>query len=80
MKPCPKCGEPEGMVNCPKCREEDVALEVNSLLDWRIYKLCGRIMVGSGPDTYDPICELPEGHTGACKSTSAIDQHKLIRE
>lgn len=40
-------------------------------------KMCGRIMVGSGSDTYDPICELPEGHKRACRSRAAIDQHRL---
>lgn len=39
---------------------------------------CGRIMVGSGTDTYDPICELPEAHSGPCKSTAAIDQNRLV--
>lgn len=38
---------------------------------------CGRIMVGSGTDTYDPLCVLPEGHGGQCKSPDAIDQHRL---
>jgi hypothetical protein len=38
---------------------------------------CGRIMVGSGTDTYDPVCELPEGHRGSCKSSAATDQHRL---
>lgn len=38
---------------------------------------CGRIMVGSGNDTYDPICELHAGHDGFCKSTAATDQHRL---
>jgi hypothetical protein len=38
---------------------------------------CGRMMVGSGGDTYDPICELPTGHDGRCRSSSAIDQHRL---
>lgn len=38
---------------------------------------CGRIMVGSGTDTYDPICELVEGHVGPCKSTAARDQHRI---
>lgn len=41
---------------------------------------CGRLMLGSGSDTYDPCCELPDGHTGACKSTGAIDQHRLSPE
>lgn len=36
---------------------------------------CGNLMVGSGPDTYDPVCELLKGHYGPCKSTGAIDQH-----
>lgn len=38
---------------------------------------CGRIMVGSGTDTYDPSCDLAAGHVGPCKSFAAIDQHKL---
>lgn len=38
---------------------------------------CGQIMVGSGTDTYDPVCELPEGHRGPCKSSAAVDQHRL---
>jgi hypothetical protein len=38
---------------------------------------CDRIMVGSGSDTYDPTCDLPAGHVGVCKSTAAIDQHRL---
>lgn len=38
---------------------------------------CGSVMVGSGTDTYDPICELPAGHSGPCKSTAAVDQHRL---
>jgi len=43
-------------------------------------KKCGRLMVGSGTDTYDPTCELPAGHDGACRSTAAIDQHRLSPE
>jgi hypothetical protein len=31
---------------------------------------CGRLMVGSGPDTYDPVCELPIGHEPPCKSST----------
>lgn len=38
---------------------------------------CKRLMVGSGTDTYDPICDLPEGHRGPCHSSDAIDQYKL---
>jgi hypothetical protein len=40
---------------------------------------CERIMVGSGTDTYDAICELRAGHTGPCKSTAARDQHHIER-
>ena len=40
-------------------------------------KQCGRVMVGSGTDTYDPICQLPAGHGGECKSTAATDQHRI---
>lgn len=40
-------------------------------------QICGRVMVGSGTDTYDPSCELSAGHSGSCKSSSATDQHKL---
>ena len=46
-------------------------------LPWGIEEWCGRVMVGSGTDTYDPICQLPKGHDGSCKSTAAIDQHRL---
>jgi hypothetical protein len=38
---------------------------------------CGRIMVGSGTDAYDPTCDLPEGHKGVCKSVGATDQHHI---
>lgn len=39
---------------------------------------CGRVMVGLGGDTFDPVCELPGGHEGVCKSTDAVDAaHKL---
>ncbi len=38
---------------------------------------CGQVMVGSGPDTYDPVCELLAGHAGWCMSTAAIGQHRL---
>ena len=41
---------------------------------------CGSLMVGSGTDTYDPVCELPEGHKGPCKSTAAVDQHRLCEQ
>lgn len=41
---------------------------------------CGKIMVGSGDDTYDPICELPAGHDPPCMSSAAIDQHKLAEK
>jgi hypothetical protein len=39
---------------------------------------CGRPMVGSGTDTYDPTCDLIAGHSGPCRSRSAIDQHRLV--
>ncbi len=38
---------------------------------------CGRTMIGSGDDTYDPVCELRDGHDGPCRSTAALDQHRL---
>lgn len=38
---------------------------------------CARTLVGSGGDTYDPVCELPSGHAGPCRSSSAIDQHRI---
>lgn len=42
---------------------------------------CGRPMVGHGTDTYDPACDLEEGHDGVCKSYDAIDRHhRLLRE
>jgi hypothetical protein len=33
---------------------------------------CGKIMVGCGEDSYDPLCTLQKGHAGVCLSTSAI--------
>jgi hypothetical protein len=36
--------------------------------------------LGSGGDTYDPLCELLTGHLGPCKSTAAIDQFKIDQE
>lgn len=45
---------------------------------WKVLDTrCGRVMVGSGTDTYDPTCDLIAGHSGACKSRDAIDQHRL---
>jgi hypothetical protein len=38
---------------------------------------CARTMIGSGGDTYDPVCELPGAHGGSCRSSSAIDQHRI---
>lgn len=39
---------------------------------------CGRIMIGSGGDSWDPTCDLPDpNHMGACYSFSATDQHRL---
>ncbi len=38
---------------------------------------CGRTMIGSGDDTYDPVCELRDDHEGPCRSSAAIDQHRL---
>lgn len=29
--------------------------------------ICGRLLVGQGDDTYDPLCVLKPGHDGACK-------------
>ena len=30
------------------------------------YQPCNRLLVGRGTDTYDPLCALPEGHSGRC--------------
>ncbi len=38
---------------------------------------CGAMMIGSGTDTYDPLCELPRLHRPPCRSTAAIDQHRI---
>jgi hypothetical protein len=38
---------------------------------------CAGSMIGSGGDTYDPVCELPARHEGPCRSSSAIDQHRI---
>lgn len=66
MKPCPKCGEPKSLINCEKCREEANALEVNSLLDWRIYKEdkrscseCGDLLVQNERTICENCCRDP---------------------
>lgn len=28
--------------------------------------ICGRLLVGRGSDTWDPLCALPKGHGGRC--------------
>lgn len=33
--------------------------------------LCGRVLVGQGDDTYDPLCVLPAGHSGSCRPQQA---------
>lgn len=38
---------------------------------------CGRIMIGSGEDSWDPTCDLFDGHDGPCKSLSARDQNRV---
>lgn len=50
MKKCPKCGEPKGLIKCEKCHEEAVALEVNSLLDWRPFTTTNNKMWIGGLD------------------------------
>jgi hypothetical protein len=40
-------------------------------------RLCERLMIGSGSDSYDPICDLPDRHDGGCRSTAAKDQNWL---
>lgn len=49
-------------------------------LRWHVAKwpVCGSIMLGSGGDSWDPTCELPSGHKGTCKSSSATDQNRLV--
>lgn len=33
----------------------------------REHKLCGRLLVGQGDDTYDPVCSFPFNHEGVCR-------------
>lgn len=28
---------------------------------------CGRLLIGQGSDTSDPLCTLPSGHSGRCR-------------
>lgn len=30
-------------------------------------RTCGRLLVGQGTDTWDPLCRLPIGHKEECK-------------
>lgn len=36
--------------------------------------VCGRLLVGRGTDTADPMCLLPAGHRSVCSSTPADPQ------
>jgi hypothetical protein len=70
----------------PGLGREAVPAGTRLVSDWRLVEqgdasgipICGRLMVGSGGDSWDPSCELPDGHAGVCRSRSAIDQHRLV--
>lgn len=32
--------------------------------------VCGRLLIGQGDDTYDPLCVLASGHAGRCEPES----------
>ena len=64
-EPCPTCegtGVPLSSSKkrwternaCPDCHEG------------RVPAKCGRLLVGQGDDTSDPLCLLPVGHVGLC--------------
>lgn len=36
--------------------------------------ICGRILVGLGSDTFDPLCALPVGHCGVCRVAPADER------
>ncbi len=54
---------------CPDCGEQTLALQPTDTV-------CGRLMVGRGSDTYDPMCQLPHGHEGSCRAVDDDDQHR----
>src|SRR4051794_29158650 len=80
------------MIECPAFVDSrNDLIEVADALLWaqqRISQIdpmedadrCGRIMIGSGEDSWDPTCDLAEGHSGSCKSYDAADQHRLVRD
>lgn len=48
-----------------------------AIADAELGPICGKVMIGEGTDSWDPCCELPEGHGGSCWSSSAHSQHRL---
>ena len=39
-------------------------------------EMCGRLLVGQGGDTYDPLCVLPRGHSGRCLPDPELEQNR----
>lgn len=48
-----------------------VSVEKEALAD-PADETCGRLLVGRGGDTWDPVCTLPAGHKEPCDNPEAI--------
>jgi hypothetical protein len=59
-------------------REGKALMEIAERLGLRAERLrepgavCGRLLVGQGGDTWDPVCVRPVGHTGVCKAVRCV--------
>lgn len=62
----PRCEQQHGLVEgvCSDCLFEEKARGHHP-------DPCGRLLVGQGGDTWDPVCTLPTGHSGSCLSLFA---------
>ncbi len=69
---CPVCGALPG-VRCtvdPDARPYPSTMRVGLGAPYHIIRgrtICGRVLVGRGDDTSDPLCTLPEHHGGCCE-------------
>lgn len=52
---------PYGTLPCERCEVSHPWRECDT------EGMCGRLLVGQGDDTYDPLCVLPAGHDGLCR-------------
>lgn len=57
---------PPELFQCPHCGrifdgDDEGCCSMEAII------LCGRLLVGQGSDTYDPMCTRSRGHEGVCR-------------